>query len=60
MSDNERVLTLQANILSCINNSNLPLSVKAIVLENALLKTKEAMAYVQAQETKSNHDEVKE
>lgn len=38
MTDNERIVLLQNNVISDVNSSDLPLSVKALVLENALLR----------------------
>ena len=38
MSDNELIIQLQNSILNAVNSSQMPLMVKAIVLENVLLK----------------------
>lgn len=38
MSDNELIIQLQANVLNAINSSQMPLMVKSLVVENALLK----------------------
>lgn len=38
MSDNELIIQLQTNVLNAINSSQMPLMVKALVVENALLK----------------------
>lgn len=38
MSDDELVVKLQNDVLDAVNASRMPLMVKAIVLENALLK----------------------
>lgn len=43
MSDNERVKILQDALMGAVNASNLPLSVKAIILENLLLRTHNAI-----------------
>ena len=43
MSDNELIIQLQANVLSAINSSQMPLMVKSLVLENALLKVNATM-----------------
>lgn len=61
MSDNELVLTLQTDVIACINNSKLPLAVKRLILENVLLRIDSALkdADVERSESTSN-DEVKE
>ena len=54
MSDNELIIQLQNNVLNAINSSQMPLMVKSLVLENALLKVNAAMkneAEKQAQQT---------
>ena len=38
MSDNELIIQLQSSILNAVNSSQMPLMVKALVLENVLLK----------------------
>lgn len=38
MSDNELIIQLQTNVLNAINSSQMPLMVKSLVVENALLK----------------------
>lgn len=38
MSDNEVIMNLQRDLFSVINNSTMPLMVKSLVVENALLK----------------------
>ena len=38
MTDNELIVKLQNDVLDAVNASRMPLMVKAIVLENALLK----------------------
>ena len=38
MSDNELIIQLQNSILNAVNSSQMPLMVKALVLENVLLK----------------------
>lgn len=43
MSDNERIDNLVNGLLSTINNSELPLGVKALALENMLFRVKDAM-----------------
>lgn len=43
MSDNELIIQLQTNVLNAINSSQMPLMVKSLVLENALLKVNATM-----------------
>lgn len=43
MSDDERVSKLQASVIAAINECDLPLSVKALVLENTLLRVQAAI-----------------
>lgn len=43
MSDNEMILTLQNEVFAAINASKMPLAVKSLVLENALMKVNAAM-----------------
>lgn len=38
MSDNEVIINLQRDMFSVLNNSTMPLMVKSLVVENALLK----------------------
>lgn len=38
MSDNEIIMNLQRDLFSVLNNSTMPLMVKSLVVENALLK----------------------
>ena len=38
MSDNELIIQLQNSILNAVNSSQMPLMVKALALENVLLK----------------------
>ena len=61
MSDNELVITLQTDVIACINNSKLPLAVKSLILENVLLRIDSALkgADVECSESASN-DDVKE
>ena len=54
MSDNELIIQLQTNVLNAINSSQMPLMVKYLVLENALLKVNATIkneADKQAQQT---------
>ena len=43
MSDNEMILTLQNEVFADVNASKMPLAVKSLVLENALMKVNAAM-----------------
>lgn len=43
MTDNERIAALQQQVLEALNGSPLPLGVKALVLENLLLRVQAAM-----------------
>lgn len=43
MSDNEMILTLQNEVFAAVNASKMPLAVKSLVLENALMKVTAAM-----------------
>lgn len=60
MSDNELIIQLQNSILSAVNSSQMPLMVKALVLENVLLKVntsvKDEIARQQAQAEQSKCD----
>lgn len=43
MSDNEMISTLQNEVFAAVNASKMPLAVKSLVLENALMKVNAAM-----------------
>lgn len=43
MSDNEMILTLQNEVFAAVNASKMPLAVKSLVLENAMMKVNAAM-----------------
>lgn len=43
MSDNERIDQLVSSILAAVNESQLPLGVKALALENILFRVKDAI-----------------
>ena len=67
MSDNELIIQLQTDVLSVVNSSQMPLMVKALVLENILLKVnasvkdeiarQQAQAVAQAESTTNNKTE---
>ena len=52
MSDNEMILTLQNEVFAAVNASKMPLAVKSLVLENALMKVNAAM---QAEKERQGH-----
>ena len=64
MSDNELIIQLQSSILNAVNSSQMPLMVKAIVLENVLLKVntsvKDEIAQQQAQAAEQSNDDNKD
>ena len=64
MSDNELIIQLQNSILNAVNSSQMPLMVKAIVLENVLLKVntsvKDEIAQQQAQAAEQSNDDNKD
>ena len=66
MSDNELIIQLQNSILNAVNSSQMPLMVKALVIENVLLKLNAAVKYEaekqaqQAQEQVETKDEQSE
>lgn len=43
MTDTEKIAALQQTVVAALNAAPLPLSVKALVLENALLRVQVAM-----------------
>lgn len=45
MTDTEKIAALQQTVVSALNAAPLPLSVKALVLENALLRVQAAMQH---------------
>lgn len=42
MTDNEKVRALMNSLVQCLNDSNLPIAVKALALDNLLLSIKVA------------------
>ena len=64
MSDNELIIQLQNSILNAVNSSQMPLMVKAIVLENVLLKVntsvKDEIAQQQAKAEEQSNDDNKD
>ena len=43
MNDNEMILALQNEVFAAVNRSKMPMAVKYLVLENALMKVNAAM-----------------
>ena len=43
MNDNELIFSLQNEVFAAVNRSKMPLAVKSLVLENALMKVNAAM-----------------
>lgn len=70
MSDNELIIQLQNSILSAVNSSQMPLMVKALVLENVLLKVntsvkdeidrQQAQAAAQAEQSKCDNEDTQD
>ena len=63
MSDNELIVKLQNDVLNALNSSQMPLMVKALVLENVLLKVntsvKDEFYRKQAQAAEQSNDDNK-
>lgn len=70
MSDNELIIQLQADVLNVVNSSQMPLMVKALVLENVLLKVnasvrdeiarQQAQAAAQAEQSKCDNEDTQD
>lgn len=62
MSDDERVSKLQTDVIAVVNECGLPLSVKALVLENTLLRVQAAITQTAAikQNTQTEKREAKQ
>ena len=64
MSDNELIVKLQNDVLNALNSSQMPLMVKALVLENVLLKVntsvKDEFYRQQAQAEEQSNDDNKD
>ena len=56
MSDNEVIMNLQRNMFAVINNSTMPLMVKSLVVENALLKLNAELKNEQIANLQSNQE----
>ena len=56
MSDNEVIMNLQRDLFSVINNSTMPLMVKSLVVENALLKLNAELKNEQISNLQANQE----
>lgn len=56
MSDNEVIINLQRDLFSVINNSTMPLMVKSLVVENALLKLNAELKNEQISSLQANQE----
>lgn len=56
MSDNEVIMNLQRDLFDVINNSTMPLMVKSLVVENALLKLNSELKNEQIADLQANKE----
>lgn len=56
MSDNEVIVNLQRDLFAVINNSTMPLMVKSLVVENALLKLNSELKNEQIANLQANQE----
>lgn len=56
MSDNEVIMNLQRDLFAVLNNSTMPLMVKSLVVENALLKLNAELKNEQIAELQANQE----
>lgn len=56
MSDNEVIMNLQRDLFDVINNSTMPLMVKSLVVENALLKLNSELKNEQIADLQANQE----
>ena len=56
MSDNEVIMNLQRDLFSVLNNSTMPLMVKSLVAENALLKLNAELKNEQISNLQANQE----
>ena len=56
MSDNEVIMDLQRDLFAVINNSTMPLMVKSLVVENALLKLNSELKNKQIADLQANQE----
>lgn len=56
MSDNEVIMNLQRDLFDVLNNSTMPLMVKSLVVENALLKLNSELKNEQIADLQANQE----
>lgn len=56
MSDNEVIMNLQRELFAVLNNSTMPLMVKSLVVENALLKLNSELKNEQIADLQANQE----
>ena len=56
MSDNEVIMNLQRDLFSVLNNSTMPLMVKSLIAENALLKLNAELKNEQISNLQANQE----
>lgn len=56
MSDNEVIMNLQRDLFAVLNNSTMPLMVKSLVVENALLKLNSELKNEQIASLQANQE----
>lgn len=56
MSDNEVIMNLQRDLFAVLNNSTMPLMVKSLVVENALLKLNAELKNEQIADLQANQE----
>lgn len=56
MSDNEVIMNLQRDLFAVLNNSAMPLMVKSLVVENALLKLNAELKNEQISNLQANQE----
>lgn len=56
MSDNEVIMNLQRDLFDVLNNSTMPLMVKSLVVENALLKLNSELKNEQIANLQANQE----
>lgn len=56
MSDNEVIMNLQRDLFAVLNNSTMPLMVKSLVVENALLKLNSELKNEQIENLQANQE----
>lgn len=56
MNDNEIIRKLQDDVFDVLNQSQMPVMVKALIVENALLKLHDALSKEQIETLKNNQE----